>query len=577
METTKQSKLKWNTWQMIAWKQVDLQVFKLQKRIYRATQKNELPKVRKLQKMMTSSMFAKLVAVRKVTQENKGKKTAGIDGVKSLNPKERLTLAQNLKLNGNSSSTRRIWIPKSNAEKRPLSIPTIQERAKQTLLKLALEPEWEARFEPHSYGFRPGRSPHDAIKAIFCCINKKPKYVLDADISKCFDKINHQYLLDKLNTSPTFSRQIKAWLKAGVIDFSERAERKGHNPTHSGTPQGGSISPLLANIALHGMEKLISEHYPSDTDRRLKHSRRDYGRRIQAPRLIRYADDFVILCEELALIEHCKHLVENWLKDADLELHPDKTRIVHTLKEHNEQKPGFNFLGFEVRQFKVGKHQSGSLNGKKLGFKTIIQPSKESIDRHYQTLKATCIKHRALSAGALISNINPIIRGWCNYQSPWHASKSFSKVKDLLWKRLWRWAKRRHPKKKLSWIKKKYFGTKQRRWAFVHRTKEADYRLLYHSDFPKSVKWIQVKEGKSPFDGDELYWSRRIGDKYKTYDPQKSRLLKIQKGKCKHCGLGFKPDDIIEKHHLKSKVKGGNNADNNLILVHLYCHDQIHT
>ena len=242
MEIT--SKLKWNTWEEINWKTVEFQVFKLQKRIYRASLQGDKKLVRKLQHMMVSSYYVKLLAIRKVTQENKGKKTAGIDGIKSLKPAERMELNKNLKLDGKSQPTRRVWIPKpGKKERRPLGIPTILERVKQCLLTLALEPEWEAVFEPNSYGFRPGRSCHDAISAIFSNINKKPKYVLDADISKCFDCINHETLIKKLNTFPKASRQIKAWLKSGVIDFSKWAERKGYNSTEKGTPQGG-ISAL---------------------------------------------------------------------------------------------------------------------------------------------------------------------------------------------------------------------------------------------------------------------------------------------------------------------------------------------
>ena len=222
-------------WKNVNWPKAEFAVFKLQKRIYRASQRGDVQTVRRLQKSLAQSWSAKLIAVRRVTQDNKGRVTAGVDRIKSLKPPARLELAKNLKVNGKSAPTRRVWIPKpGKPEKRGLGIPTIEERAKQTLIKLALEPEWEARFESESYGFRPGRSCHDAVEAIRTYITQKPKYVLDADICRCFDKINHTKLLEKLNTFPIFERQIKAWLKAGVIDFSRWAERKGFQETLSG-------------------------------------------------------------------------------------------------------------------------------------------------------------------------------------------------------------------------------------------------------------------------------------------------------------------------------------------------------
>ena len=235
-------------------KLVQRRVFKLQRLIYKASSRGELSKMRKYQKLLTFSYNARLLAVRRVTQDNRGRKTAGVDGIKNLKPKQRFNLVAMLKKSPKKSRpTKRVWIPKPGRdEKRPLGIPTIYDRALQCLHKLALEPEWEARFEPNSYGFRPGRAAQDAIGAIYMAINKKPKYVLDADIAKCFDRINHRALLDKLGLYHG-KKLIKKWLKAGVIDdeqFQERTE---------GTPQGGVISPLLANTALHGMEQAIKE------------------------------------------------------------------------------------------------------------------------------------------------------------------------------------------------------------------------------------------------------------------------------------------------------------------------------
>lgn len=226
-------------WEDIPWRKLERKTSKLQKRIYQASRRGEIKKVRKLQKLLMKSRLAKLLAVRRVTQENKGKKTAGVDAVKSLSPKQRLELAKNLRLTDKAKPTRRVWIPKPGRdEKRPLGIPVIHERALQALVKQAMEPEWEARFEPNSFGFRRGRSCHDAIKAIWDNISQKPKWVLDADIAQCFDRINHETLLCKLNTSPKIRRQIRAWLRAGVMDGLKYFD------TTEGTPQGGVISPL---------------------------------------------------------------------------------------------------------------------------------------------------------------------------------------------------------------------------------------------------------------------------------------------------------------------------------------------
>ena len=244
-------------WDTIPWKKLRRSVWKLQKRIYQATLQGNGKLVRKLQRLLLSSRAAKFLAVRRVAQDNSGKKTAGVDGVKSLTKRQRLRLAQSLSLDGSAKPVRRVWIDKPDSEeKRPLGIPVMTERARHTLVKEALEPEWEARFEANSYGFRPGRSCHDAVAAIFTAIVQKEKYALDADIAKCYDRIEQGVLLDKVNASPSVKRQIKVWLKAGVLDGEQLF------PTDAGVMQGSPLSPLLANIALHWLETTMVESFP---------------------------------------------------------------------------------------------------------------------------------------------------------------------------------------------------------------------------------------------------------------------------------------------------------------------------
>ncbi len=316
-------------WKDLDWRAIERRVFKLQTRIYKASCRGDVKTVHKLQRLLIGSWSAKCLATRRVTQDNRGKKTAGVDGVKSLSPTNRMRLVLLLTLTAKAKPTRRVWIPKpGSTDRRPLGIPVMRDRATQALVKLALEPEWEATFEPNSYGFRPGRSCHDAIAAIFNSICFKPKYVLDADIAKCFERIDHRALLDKLRTFSTLRRAIKGWLKAGVMDGLDLT------PTTEGTPQGGVISPLLANIALHGLEAHIADCFPR--------SIQVNGKQITGwrPQTIRYADDLVVLHHDVAVIEQCREIVANWLHRYGLELKPSKTRITHTLHEH-EGNVGF--------------------------------------------------------------------------------------------------------------------------------------------------------------------------------------------------------------------------------------------
>jgi RNA-directed DNA polymerase len=550
----------WNTWQSIEWKVVERQIFRLQKRIYRASQNGNVKLVHSLQRLLVKSYYGKLLATRKVTQDNQGKKTAGVDGVKSLTPKQRVEISGQLNLKGKCKPTRRVNIPKTNGETRPLGIPCMEDRIKQGLVKLAIEPQWEAKFEPNSYGFRPARSCQDAIEAIFNAIRYQPKYVLDADIAKCFDRIDHNKLLAKLETYPQLRREIKAWLKSGYM------ESKQLFPTDKGTPQGGVVSPLLANIALHGMELELKKY--ASTWKRKGRSTKQIQNEIS---IIRYADDFVILHKDIERITQCKEIIENWLEDVGLELKPSKTRISHTLNKY-EGNTGFDFLGFNIRQYEVGQTHTG-LNtiGVPLGFKTILKPSKEKIKSHNKKIGDVIDKHKSSPQEALITELNPIIRGWANYYSSVCSKEIYSKCDHLLYQQLKRWAERRHPNKSKSWVARKYWHTYGlRTWVFSNRNEDG-MRLLSH-DETEIKRHTKIRGEKSPFDGDWIYWTTRIG-KHPEVTTRMTTLLKKQKGKCNHCGLNFKSDDLLEIDHIIPKSKGGRDMYNNLQVLHRHCHD----
>jgi len=322
--------------------------------------------------------------------------------------------------------------------------------------------------------------------------------------------------------------------------------------TEAGTPQGGVISPLLANIALHGLEEEIKS--------------------IPIPRgttiaVIRYADDFVVLHEDPEIIEQAKEVTQGWIAKIGLELKPEKTRISHTLG------PGFDFLGFNIRQYKVGKYHSGkNTKGTLLGFKTLIKPSQRAISNHKERLREVVRSHRALPQAAMIAKLNPVIRGWCNYYRTVVSKEIFGEMDEYLWELTWKWAKRRHPKKSSGWVKEKYWTpNKDRYWNFIGKMKNGNEVELYRHSETEIIRHVKVKGGVSPMDGDLVYWSKRLR-KSPDVSTRVINLLKRQQGKCERCGLTFKSGDKWEVDHVLPKSLGGKDWYSNLQLLHDYCH-----
>ncbi len=344
-------------------------------------------------------------------------------------------------------------------------------------------------------------------------------------------------------------------------------------PTEHGTPQGGVLSPLLANIALHGMENEIKKLADSFDMKRVNGTQLSKRDKRKSVNIIRYADDFLILHEDINILNRCIKVITLWLNDMGLELKPSKTRVAHTLNHYKKEKPGFNFLGFNVRQHKTGKHNCGKSQHGLRYFKTIISPSKEAQREHYKQLAEKIDRYQGKSQTTLISILNPIIRGWCNYYATAVSKEVFSRLDHLITWKLLKWGTHRHRNKGRKWIKTKYFqsfGAKN--WVFATRAEGNPIRLLSHSD-TDIIRYAKVKGDASPYNGDLIYWSSRQG-KHPEMPKRTAFLLKKQKGKCNLCGLYFKDGDVIELDHIIPKSQGGKDEYKNWQLLHRHCHDE---
>jgi RNA-directed DNA polymerase len=422
-------------WDGINWADVQRHVRQLQTRIVKATQAGRHNKAKALQWLLTHSFCGKALAVKRVT-ENKGKNTPGVDKVtwKTLRAKTN-AIASLKRRNYSPLPLRRVMIPKKNGKTRPLGIPVMKCRAMQALHLLALEPIAETTADLNSYGFRPERSTADAGEQCFTCLAQKAsaQWVLEADIQGCFDRISHDWMIANI---PTDKVVLKKWLKAGFVYQNKLF------PTDSGTPQGGIISPVLANMTLDGLELMLSKKFPKA---------KRTGRKMN---MVRYADDFIITGNSKEWLEQeVKPAVVEFLAERGLVLSPEKTRVTHI-------KDGFDFLGWNIRKY------SGKL---------LMKPSKANAKAHIGKIREVIKANRPAKQTDLIKQLNPVLRGWANYHSHVVAKKTFTRIDSNVWSMLWRWAVRRHPNKGARWVKERYFKTRgTRTWVFAATEEKGD-------------------------------------------------------------------------------------------------------
>ena len=583
--------LAWNT---IKWTNVRRRVTRLQHRIFKAKRKGLTGTVMGLQLKLIKSIDARLLSVLQVTTYNKGSRTAGVDRQIVVKSDTKLKMAFRLKLDGTAlpfgskrpsegtpSESKRpilqVWIPKpGKLEKRLLGIPTIMDRAKQQLALLALEPEWEAVFEPNSYGFRKGRSCHDAIEAIFLNLrHKRTKYVFNADIRKCFDRIDHSALLSKLNTFPQMSRQVEAWLKAGIMEGYASSPKSYETvaTNNAGTPlrKGDIISPLLANVALHGLESHLKDFCGAKISTKIFNTvGRGSKSRATACGVIRYADDFVIIHENKQVVELCISETKRWLSSIGLEISEEKSSL-------KDVRKGFNFLGFQIILVKRGK----AINH---AYKVKITPAKANCLRFLDKVRTVIQRAKAWTSYDLIRVLRPITIGWANYYRFSECKSTFSKLDLMVFGMLRAWAFRRDNRNGRLKIKQKYFPSGntyefqgrsyEDNWVLFGKTKTKNgvkTNFLPRVNWIESGKHVKIKGDKSPFDGDYIYWGNRLS-KYSGLASSMITMMNSQKNKCSICKQTFVLGERLEVDHIIPKSSGGSNNPTNLQLVHRICH-----
>jgi len=528
-------------WDSINWLKCELAIKKLQARIVKAQKEGRYGRVKTLQWMLTHSFYAKALAVRRVTSNN-GSKTAGVDHVTWKNSETKFQAIGMLKRRGyQPQPLRRIHIEKSNGKLRPLGIPTIKDRAMQALYLMALEPVAETTADSRSYGFRKERCTMDAVQQCHNVLRKgySPEWILEGDIKGCFDHISHEWLL---NNIPMDKVMLRKWLECGFV-FNKQLF-----PTEEGTPQGGIISPTLANMALDGLQKVLADKYKRRTIKGKHYS--------PMVNLIRYADDFIITSENREVLEtEIKPLVTEFLAERGLTLSEEKTVITNV-------NDGFDFLGFNIRKFKN---------------QILTKPSKTAQKRFLAKVRTTIKSNKACKQESLIRLLNPMITGWGNYYKHGATRDAFHWADNQVYKTLWQWAKRRHSKKGKRWIADKYWHVSEGKgWHFASYFKKSNakqdilkLKLLSSICF---VQYTQIKGDANPFDPEyDKYFDQRETQKMLVTLKGRDSLLYLWKKQDRKCPLCGMPIDRILPWNVTEKVVNGKIQRS---LVHDKCYKQ---
>lgn len=537
------------SWHAIDWRTAERNVRTTQKRIAKATREGDWRRVKALQRSLTHSFSARALAVRRVT-ENQGKRTAGVDGVLWDTPDQKWSAIGALKRQRGyrPKPLRRVFIPKSNGRERPLGIPTMFDRAMQALHLLGLEPVSEAKSDPNSYGFRRDRSAADAMGQLFVCLSRKAsaEWVLEADIEGCFDHINHDWLV---NHVPMDKAILRRWLKAGVVHKNQL------RPTEEGTPQGGIISPTLANIALNGLESGLLAHLQA------RHGKTK-AKKLKV-NVVRYADDFVITGVSKEVLENeVRPWVVSFLATRGLRLSAAKTGVTYV-------NQGFDFLGWNFRKYRG---------------KLLIKPSLKNVKAFYSKVRDVIRKAMSVPQVVLIQQLNPILRGWAQYHHPVVAKEVFNTLDSRIWWRLVRWTRRLHPRKKRDWIRRKYWRVIDERSEFAGEETLGDGTRhvvrLYRLADTRIKRHQKIKADYNPFDPKWEQYGEELRTK-RTLDSLRSRkqllsLYKAQAGCCALCGTAITRETGWHDHHIVRRVDGGSDLLSNRVLLHPVCHTRVH-